>query len=115
MIERTSFSERDMTRRLALFTLALSLAACSSDRLTGVAAENAARQYQAQHLVPSGDPLFILDGKEVGAGIALALNPASIESIEVVKGAAATAEYGERGSRGVILITRKPTSGGGAR
>src|SRR5690606_21796448 len=36
-----------------------------------------------------------------------AINPASIESIEVLKDADATAIYGSRGSNGVVLITTK--------
>lgn len=41
------------------------------------------------------------------------INPADIESVNVLKGAAATALYGVRGSNGVILITTK--SGKGAK
>ncbi len=104
-----------MKLRLALVALVPLLSACASDRLTGVAAERAARQYQAQVTAPSEEPLFFLDGKEITAVAARALAPASIASIEVVKGAAATSLYGERGSRGVILIASKATSGGAAR
>lgn len=50
-----------------------------------------------------------------GVAAARGLAPASIASIAVVKGAAATTVYGERGNRGVILITSKSTSGGAAR
>ncbi|WP_373564915.1 TonB-dependent receptor plug domain-containing protein [Sphingobacterium sp. E70] len=35
------------------------------------------------------------------------INPADIESIEVLKDAAATAIYGSRGANGVILVTTK--------
>ena len=42
------------------------------------------------------------------------LNPADIESIEILKDASATAIYGSRGANGVILITtKKGTKGGG--
>ena len=104
-----------MKLRLTPVALALLLTACASDRLTGVAAESAARQYQAQLVAPSEEPLFFLNGKEITAEAARRLAPASIASIEVVKGAAASTVYGERGSRGVILITSKATSGGAAR
>ena len=100
---------------MAPLALAVALAACASDRLTGVAAESAARRYQAQLVAPSEEPLFILDGKEITAEAARSIVPASIASIEVVKGAAATTLYGERGSHGVILITSKATSRGTAR
>jgi TonB-linked SusC/RagA family outer membrane protein len=39
------------------------------------------------------------------------INPADIESISVLKGAAATALYGSRAARGVIMITTKKGSG----
>ena len=35
------------------------------------------------------------------------LNPADIESVEILKGAAAAAIYGARAANGVILITTK--------
>jgi len=49
----------------------------------------------------STDPLFIVDGMEVSTidGI----SPAEVESIEVLKGAAASI-YGSRGANGVIMI-----------
>lgn len=43
------------------------------------------------------------------------LNPADIESIEILKDAYATAIYGSRGSAGVILITTKKGTNGKAR
>ena len=60
-------------------------------------------------LTASNDPLFVIDGIPMGAGTnSIAdFNPADIESMEVLKDAAATAIYGSRGSNGVILITTK--------
>lgn len=72
-------------------------------------------------LVNGNDPLYIVDGVPFpatslgdvffGAGVTLSildnLNPATIESIEILKDAAATAIYGSRGANGVILITTK--------
>lgn len=98
-----------MSIRLTTVALALLASACSSERLTGVAAERAARQYQAQAVATDGEPLFLLDGKEISAEAARGIAPESIASIEVVKGAAAATVYGERGRRGVILITSKAT------
>lgn len=54
----------------------------------------------------SQDPLFVIDGVIVGGGIA-DVNPQDIQSIEVVKGAAAAALYGSRAQAGVIQITTK--------
>lgn len=99
-------------RRLGFLAFALLLTACSADRLTGVAAENAARRYQAQERALSEEPLFFIDGKEVSAAVARAMTPTTIESIEVVKGAAAVALYGQRASRGVIVISTKTGAGG---
>ena len=101
-----------MPRPLLPIALALALTACTADRLTGVAAESAARQYQAQARATSDEPLFFVDGKEVAATVAKAIVPTTIQAIEIVKGPAAVTVYGERASRGVVLITTKPTSGG---
>lgn len=69
------------------------------------------------------DPLYVIDGflffsknssQKVGFGSIEGesnplnlLNPADIESVEVLKDVSATAIYGSRGSNGVILITTK--------
>jgi TonB-linked SusC/RagA family outer membrane protein len=51
-------------------------------------------------------PLYIVDGVVLGSSIA-DLNPADIESVEVVKGAAASTLYGSRAAAGVISITTR--------
>lgn len=53
----------------------------------------------------SVDPLWVIDG--VVAGTGAQLNPNEIESISVLKDAAATALYGSRATNGVILVTTK--------
>ena len=57
------------------------------------------------------EPLFVVDGypvTSVGYSNPLStINPADIESIDVLKDASATAIYGSRGSNGVIIITTK--------
>jgi TonB-dependent starch-binding outer membrane protein SusC len=77
------------------------------------------------------DPLYVIDGMPVNniapvgtpgvAGVSFnpngrnplnGINPADIESIEVLKDASATAIYGARGSNGVVLITTKKGSSG---
>lgn len=52
------------------------------------------------------NPLYIVDGMAVDGGIKN-LNPADIESVEILKDAASAAVYGTRGGNGVILITTK--------
>lgn len=74
----------------------------------------------------SNEPLYVIDGfpidnsPNLGSGGAAqvgenlsprnplnSLNPADIQSIEILKDASATAIYGSRGANGVILITTK--------
>lgn len=69
----------------------------------------------------SNDPLYVVDGVpiQVGGGISAGRNPlnflnsADIESMTVLKDAAATAIYGSRGANGVILISTRGGSGTG--
>lgn len=51
-------------------------------------------------------PLIILDGKEFKGSIN-EINTNTIQSLEVLKDASATAVYGEKGNNGVVLITSK--------
>ncbi|WP_300699646.1 carboxypeptidase-like regulatory domain-containing protein [Bacteroides sp.] len=53
------------------------------------------------------EPLYIINGKETDAEIMRALNPESIESIDVLKDESAVSRFGEKGKNGVILITLK--------
>ncbi len=68
----------------------------------------------------SGDPLYVVDGIPIIADPFLrsnagamnqnplaSINPADIESVEILKDAGATGIYGSRGANGVILITTK--------
>lgn len=57
-------------------------------------------------LTASNEPLYVVDGIPISGGIQ-DFNPAIIESVDVLKDAAATAIYGSRGSNGVILVTTK--------
>ena len=58
-------------------------------------------------------PLYVVDGFPVSN--LQTLNPADIETIDVLKDASATAIYGSRGSNGVVLITTKRGKEGMAR
>ena len=55
-------------------------------------------------------PLIIVDGMSF-AGSMNDINPADIESMSVLKDAAAAALYGSRGANGVIMITTKRAKG----
>lgn len=50
-------------------------------------------------------PLYVIDG--IAGGDINSLNPADIESIDVLKDAASAAIYGSRAANGVILVTTK--------
>ncbi|MBP5337274.1 MAG: TonB-dependent receptor [Bacteroidales bacterium] len=55
--------------------------------------------------IGDSDPLYVIDG--VAGGSLSALNPADIESIDVLKDAASAAIYGARAANGVVLVTTK--------
>lgn len=80
----------------------------------------------ASSLNASNEPLYVIDGfpidnsPNLGSGNAAevsdnqspnnplnSLNPADIQSIEILKDASATAIYGSRGANGVVMITTK--------
>lgn len=65
-------------------------------------------------LFAKNDPLIVIDGLPIdnnanigSTSILAAINPATIETISVLKDASAAAIYGSRASNGVILITTK--------
>ncbi len=60
-----------------------------------------------QTTVSFGDDFSFSDANEDDFGALLNISPADIESIEVLKDAAATSIYGTAGSNGVLLITTK--------
>ena len=53
----------------------------------------------------SGSPIFVIDG--IITGNLNSINPADIESMQVLKDASAAAIYGADGANGVIIITTK--------
>lgn len=83
---------------------------------------------RGQNSIQNGiSPLYVIDGMpflndadvvtQRGSGVQAnspfnSLNPADIESIQILKDADATAIYGSRGANGVILITTKSNKSG---
>lgn len=84
----------------------------------------------------SSDPLYVIDGviasnntvnvsqtalaNQIGSAVAgtnrLAdINPADIESINIINGAAAAAQYGSRAANGVVIVTTKKGKAGAPR
>ncbi len=74
-------------------------------------------------LTGDGTPLYVVDGMPLGGGTEksassnplASINPADIESMEVLKDASATAIYGSRAANGVIIITTKKGKNGDAK
>ncbi|RKN83452.1 SusC/RagA family TonB-linked outer membrane protein [Ulvibacterium marinum] len=60
----------------------------------------------SRSLTGNNQPLFVVDGAPISGNIQ-DINPNNIESINVLKGPAASALYGLRASNGVVLITTK--------
>lgn len=60
------------------------------------------------------DPLYVIDGFPSNSDSFRSLNPNDIESMQVLKDASSLAEYGNRGSNGVVIIkTRQGRYGAG--
>ncbi|HEY0655570.1 MAG TPA: TonB-dependent receptor [Chryseosolibacter sp.] len=62
----------------------------------------------------SNEPLYVVDGVQIPGSSSVAgdnplstLNPADIETMEILQGPSATAIYGSRATNGVVLITTK--------
>ncbi len=57
------------------------------------------------------EPLYVIDGMIVTSNEFTNLNPKSVESVNVLKDAAAGAIYGSRAGNGVVIVTTKSGSG----
>jgi TonB-linked SusC/RagA family outer membrane protein len=57
-------------------------------------------------ITQDNSPIYIVDGMQVENALNV-LSPQDIESIDVLKDAAATAIYGARGANGIVIITTK--------
>ena len=55
----------------------------------------------------STDPLYVIDGVPLNQSFFRDLNPNDIENVTILKDAAASSIYGNRGTNGVIVITTK--------
>ena len=62
---------------------------------------------RGRNSINGGSPLVLVDGVESDLQY---INPADVESVSVIKDAAAAAIYGAKGSAGVILVTTKDGS-----
>ncbi len=62
----------------------------------------------------NNNPLIIIDGVNSNDGFLAALNPADIESVQILKDGASTAIYGSRAANGIIMVTTKKAKAGEA-
>lgn len=95
-----AYSNNSLTGKVAgvqLSNNAGSVGATSEIKIRGIASING-----------NDAPLYVVDGV-IQTDITY-LNPDNIEKMDVLKGASATALYGSRGSKGVIVITTKQGS-----
>lgn len=65
----------------------------------------------AVSITAGADPLYVVDGMPISGDINN-INPSEIESISVLKDAAATSLYGSRAANGVVLIQTKTATPG---
>ncbi|MCP4460751.1 MAG: SusC/RagA family TonB-linked outer membrane protein [Cytophagales bacterium] len=80
---------------------------------SGVAVNNGKVTVRGQSTIQANaDPLYVVDGFPM-TGSTLSVNPEDIESITVLKDAAAASIWGVRASNGVIVITTKKGSSKG--
>jgi TonB-linked SusC/RagA family outer membrane protein len=67
-----------------------------------------------RHFLASNQALIVLDGVPVSADYLNSVNPNDIGNINVLKGASASALYGNDASNGVLIVTTKRGAGGRA-
>jgi TonB-linked SusC/RagA family outer membrane protein len=66
-----------------------------------------------RHFLASNEALVVLDGVPVDASYLNSVNPNDIANVNVLKGASASALYGNEASNGVLVITTKKGAAGG--
>ncbi|MCJ7449828.1 MAG: SusC/RagA family TonB-linked outer membrane protein [Bacteroidales bacterium] len=64
-----------------------------------------------RHFLASNQALIVLDGVPVSATYLNSINPNDIENVNVLKGASASALYGNEASNGVLVITTRKGAG----
>jgi Ca-activated chloride channel homolog len=95
-------------RQATVVGLALALTGCATTQ-PGRSAIPASPAAQSRSAAASQVPaLCIVDGREWSCQDFLQMPGARIESVEVLKGDAATALYGSRAAAGVVVVTTKP-------
>ena len=105
-IDSRLLENRPVTNALA--ALQGAAAGVTLTRTTGQpGSEGYAVQIRGRSSVNGSEPLVIIDGSPGSTAHIALLNPNDIESVSVLKDAAAAAIYGARAANGVILVTTK--------
>lgn len=85
-------------------------------QITGEPGESVSIRIRGVGSITAGnEPLYVIDGFPTESGALSNLDVSDIESINILKDAAATSIYGSRGSNGVVLITTKRGIDGAAK
>ncbi len=97
--------------RLALLAMLvpLTVVGCDGKPLTGPDAQRVVAQAKTAHINFDSGPVIFLDGVRVtGSSTIQDLDPATIESVEILKSTVAPSTYGSKtAGRGVIRITTR--------
>lgn len=128
-VSQSDISRQPLSDPLA--TLTGRVSGLQVTQTSGIPGSSLVVRLRGQNSIANGNnPLFLIDGVPwpslslsgafggaggVNTSPFNVLNPADIESIEVLKDAEATAIYGSRGANGVILITTKKGRAGKAK
>ena len=110
MIDAQTIESRvstNVTSALAGTTPGVQVISSSGDPASG---ESTIRIRGIGSMSASSSPLYIVDGMPFDGSIS-DINPNDVESMSVLKDAAASAIYGARGANGVVLITTKRAAG----
>lgn len=67
----------------------------------------AAGSTEARERLPAGAVLYFVDGREVSAAVAAAVQPSEIQAVQVLKGREAVDRYGQRAASGAVVVTTK--------
>jgi TonB-dependent SusC/RagA subfamily outer membrane receptor len=96
-------------RTIAPILVLITLVACSAERGLAPAPQpqKSALLGCNPHTSRCDQPLLFVDGKRTPWDGSKDLDPATIETVEVIKGTTALARYGHDGRNGVVFITTK--------
>ena len=108
--KKLGYATQEMNTEVLGESRTMNLGNALSGQVAGLTVNNPTGIFQSPSFKLRGKtPLIVLDGIPLESDL-FDLSPEDIESINVLKGGAASALYGARGKNGAILITRKNAS-----